>query len=182
MFCFKCERITGIIGRRDIWGNDTGVLFPRGPGSDYSELGSRMGEGGWRCRTATWDGGRERVHKGLFHTTPGMVVRRQPICQPALHRLQRIFFLLHRVNYFFDTGYPRGKGCHGGWGGTVRARNVADAEALSCGNAHLNHLGPKRLSRTVARLLIMADPLISQSNLQKLCVGLYPRANHCKPR
>jgi len=44
----------------------------------------------------------------------------------------------------------------------------------------VNHLGPKtrlRLSQTVARLLINADPPVSKTSLQYVWAGLHPWAN-----
>jgi len=40
----------------------------------------------------------------------------------------------------------------------------------------LKHLGPKRLSRTVARLFIIAHPRVGKNSLQCLWAGLYLRA------
>jgi len=39
-----------------------------------------------------------------------------------------------------------------------------------------NHLGPKRLSQTVARLLTMVDPLVGKNSLHCLWASLHPLA------
>jgi len=44
-------------------------------------------------------------------------------------------------------------------------------------NTQLNYLGPKRLSRTVAHLLLMVDPLVGTNSHQCLWASLYSRAN-----